>query len=291
MEFYSNGRTPERSMAEAASAFSNIVRTQTESEIMPLTFNENTKLGLNNTEVIPDNIKTWAESFRKYLAQTQNSQEESTEETSDKESVEDSSKEPSEEIDGTYHTKNSEEEFEIPKDVEKKLPETKGRDDNKNKAQTSKYAGKAYLFAKDYFKAGYNLGLSKNFIKNMFVKDILESGWGAKNQSPYNFGNIKATKNWKGNTVEGKDHDSEGNTISAKYKSYNSIEDYLRDEVALLKNTYKIKESDSIKTFTEKLLGLHRSQKKYKYATDPGYLNKILNNFMSCQKYNIFNYV
>lgn len=291
MEFYSNGRTPERSMAEAANAFSNIVRTQTESEIKPLTFNENTKLGLNSTEVIPDNIKSWAENFRKYLAQTQNSQEESTKETSDKEPSEEITEEPSEETNGTYYTKSSEKELEIPKDVEKKLPVTSGRKDNKNKEQTSKYAGKASLFAKDYFKAGYNLGLSKNFIMNMFVKDIFESGWGAKNQSPYNFGNIKISKNWKGNTVEGKDHDSEGNTIDAKYKSYNSIEEYLRDEVSLLKNTYKIKESDSIKTFAEKLLGLHSSQKKYRYATDPGYLNKILNNFISCQKYNIFNYV
>lgn len=293
MEFYANNRSPMRSMTEAAQAFSTIIRPEQSQEIKPLSFNA-PNLGEQEDSILPNHIKSFAEEFRNYInSLNQNKTDEEpvyTEDTAPEIPEEPQESSTSNIEYNTSNTTNVAEDIKS-KALESKMPKTIGRKDDKNKAQTSKYAGHPDQFVKDYFKAGYNLGLNKNLIMNMFVKDVIESGWGAKNQSPYNFGNIKKTKNWKGSVVEGQDQNKTGNVIDASYRSYSSIEEYLRDEVSLLKRVYKIKDDDSMKTFSEKLTGTHKHQAKFKYAEDPNYFMKLLNTYMTCQNNGIFNLV
>ncbi len=116
---------------------------------------------------------------------------------------------------------------------------------------------------KAYKKAGIT---SETAIKMLIAQDALESGWGSKAQGLYNYGNITTGSGWKGSYVNGHDHDTNGNSISAKFRSYDSIDDYVQDKLSLLKRLYDFKESDNIDQFVKKLTGNNKGKRKYAVA-------------------------
>lgn len=128
-------------------------------------------------------------------------------------------------------------------------------------------------WANDLINAYRKAGLNDNAIKNLLAKNALESGWGKYTQGNYNFGNITTGSSWKGNYVQGSDHDSKGNKISQKFRSYNSIDEYVEDEIQFLTRLYDFNQNDDFDTFIGKLQG--NNSGKRRYAEDKQYSTKV----------------
>ena len=117
----------------------------------------------------------------------------------------------------------------------------------------------------------YNV--SENGIRNLIAKNALESNWGKSAQGRYNYGNITTGSSWKGDFVNGHDHDGQGRPIRNKFRSYNSMEEFAKDEVDFLRRLYDFDDNDDIDTFTYKLQGGNKGGRHY--AEDPRYRNSI----------------
>lgn len=116
-------------------------------------------------------------------------------------------------------------------------------------------------------------GLSDNAIKNLLAKNALESGWGKSAQGAYNFGNITTGSSWKGRYVQGNDHNADGERISQKFRAYNSIDDYVSDEIDFLTRLYDFNQDDDFDTFIGKLQGNNKGKRRY--AEDRQYTSKV----------------
>lgn len=116
-------------------------------------------------------------------------------------------------------------------------------------------------------------GLNDNAIRNLIAKNALESGWGKSAQGDYNFGNITAGKYWKGRIVEGGDKNKKGEAITQKFRAYDTMDDYVKDEIQFLTNLYDFNQDDDLSTFLNKLQGGNSGKRHY--AEDPSYKNKI----------------
>ena len=116
-------------------------------------------------------------------------------------------------------------------------------------------------------------GLNDNAIKNLIAKNALESGWGKSAQGDYNFGNITTGSSWTGRFVQGKDHDANGKKISQKFRAYDSMDDYVKDEIQFLTKLYDFNQDDDFDTFIDKLQG--NNSGKRRYAEDKQYSNKV----------------
>lgn len=125
----------------------------------------------------------------------------------------------------------------------------------------------------DMINAYKKAGLSTNAIKNLLAKNALESGWGKSAQGSYNFGNLTTGKHWQGKYVDGKDHDSNGNQISNRFRAYDSLDDYVKDEIQFLTRLYEFDQNDDINTFLNKLQGGNSAKRKY--AGDKQYVNRV----------------
>lgn len=116
-------------------------------------------------------------------------------------------------------------------------------------------------------------GLSDNAIKNLIAKNSLESAWGASAQGDYNFGNMTAGKSWTGRIVEGNDKDKDGKPIKQRFRAYDSLDDFVKDEIQFLTKLYDFDQNDDLSTFLNKLQGGNKGKRKY--AEDPSYKNKV----------------
>lgn len=125
----------------------------------------------------------------------------------------------------------------------------------------------------DMTNAYKKAGLSDNAIKNLLAKNALESGWGKSAQGAYNFGNITTGSNWKGRYVQGNDHNADGERISQKFRAYNSIDDYVSDEIDFLTRLYDFNQDDDFDTFIGKLQGNNKGKRRY--AEDRQYTSKV----------------
>ena len=122
-------------------------------------------------------------------------------------------------------------------------------------------------------------GLSDNAIKNLLAKNSLESNWGTSTLSRYNnFGGITAGSFWKGDVIESKDKDKNGNPIKQKFRVYKSLDDYVKDEIQFLTKLYDFNQDDDINTFLNKLQGSNKGKRHY--AEDPSYKNKVKSNYL-----------
>ena len=83
----------------------------------------------------------------------------------------------------------------------------------------------------DITAAYKRVGLGENAIKNLLAKNALESGWGNSAQGDYNFGNITPGIRWTGRFVTGGDHNAAGQAITQKFRAYNSMDEFVKDEI------------------------------------------------------------
>lgn len=125
----------------------------------------------------------------------------------------------------------------------------------------------------DMITAYKKVGLNDNAIKNLIAKNALESNWGKSVQGDYNFGNITTGNSWTGKFTKGKDHDSNGREMSQKFRAYDSIDDYVKDEIQFLTKLYDFDQNDDLSTFLNKLQGGNKGNRKY--AEDPSYKTKV----------------
>lgn len=135
------------------------------------------------------------------------------------------------------------------------------------------YAGKRSQWIADMTAAYRRAGLSDNAIKNLMAKNALESGWGNTAQGDYNFGNITSGKYWKGRVVKGRDHNAAGKRISQTFRAYDSLDDYVKDEIQFLTRLYDFDQNDSIDVFINKLQGGNKGGRRYAEARD--YASKV----------------
>ena len=144
---------------------------------------------------------------------------------------------------------------------------------NNSNTWSSPYNTRRNQWISDMTASYKRAGLNDNAIKNLIAKNALESGWGKSAQGDYNFGNITTGSSWTGRFVQGKDHDANGKKISQRFRAYDSIDDYVKDEVQFLTKLYDFNQDDDFDTFIDKLQG--NNSGKRRYAEDKQYSNKV----------------
>ena len=137
-----------------------------------------------------------------------------------------------------------------------------------NESNSIKYSN-SENFISDLTNAYKAVGITnEDLLKLLIGQDALESNWGKNPVGNYNFGNIIVTPSFKGKYKEALDN---GN--KRKFRSYNSLSEYVQDKLRILNNTYQITNSDSIDSAISKLMGNNKG--KYKYAEAPNYANTL----------------
>ena len=137
-----------------------------------------------------------------------------------------------------------------------------------NESNSIKYSNPKN-FISDLTNAYKAAGITnEDLLKLLIGQDALETTWGKNPVGDYNFGNIIVTPSFKGKYKEALDN---GN--KRKFRSYNSLSEYVQDKLRILNNTYQITNSDSIDSAISKLMGNNKG--KYKYAESPNYANTL----------------
>lgn len=115
-------------------------------------------------------------------------------------------------------------------------------------------------------------GIDKTYAKWLASKDALETGWGevGHGAAHLNYGNITAGSNWTGKSYEGGDHDAKGRKIKQRFRAYDSINDYIEDQLNLLMGAKRYKDLfiGDVSGFADRLYSAG-------YAEDPRYANKV----------------
>ena len=146
-----------------------------------------------------------------------------------------------------------------------------------NKSSSIKYSN-SENFISDLTNAYKAAGITnEDLLKLLIGQDALETTWGKNPVGDYNFGNIIVTPSFKGKYKEALDN---GN--KRKFRSYNSLSEYVQDKLRILNNTYQITNSDSIDSAISKLMGNNKG--KYKYAESPNYANTLRTMVQSVNK-------
>lgn len=133
----------------------------------------------------------------------------------------------------------------------------------------STYKGKQGQWLTEMWAAYKKAGLSDNAIRNLLAKNSVESNWGESAQGAYNFGNITTGASWKGNYVVGTDYNASGKQIRQKFRTYNSLDEYVADEIQFLTQLYEFNPNDDFETFVNKLQGGNKWGRRY--AESPSY--------------------
>lgn len=135
------------------------------------------------------------------------------------------------------------------------------------KSWVNPYKGKRSKWMTDMTNAYKKAGLSDNAIKNLLTKNALESGYGTYAQGDFNFGNITAGKSWKGRIVNGRDSNKNGQAIKQQFRAYDSLDDYVKDEIQFLTSLYDFNPNDDFTTFSNKLQGANKDRRRYAEAS------------------------
>ncbi len=128
-------------------------------------------------------------------------------------------------------------------------------------------------------KAAKALGIDSSVL---IAQAALETGWGKKVinnsiESSHNLFNIKADRSWQGDKIS-KDtkeyHNNVAVTENAAFRSYNNYEESFKDFVQFLNQNPRyeraLQQTESSESFIK---GIHQAG----YATDPKYVDKVLN--------------
>lgn len=143
--------------------------------------------------------------------------------------------------------------------------------ENRVKSSNTYYYNNKEKWISDLTEAYKKAGITNpEALKYLLAQDALESGWGKSSQGSYNFGNLTTGSSWKGDYVQGKDKDANGNPILQKFRSYNSIDEYALDKVNFLTRLYDFNQNDNFQTFVSKLTGNNKGKRRYAEARNYG---------------------
>lgn len=143
-----------------------------------------------------------------------------------------------------------------------------GKSDRTEQNWENPYKNDRDLWIQDMIYAYKSIGLPDKAIKNLLAKNALESGWGKHAQGAYNFGNLTANTKWHGKYTQGTDKDASGKKITQKFRVYNSLEEFVRDEIKFLEDYYDFNPNDDFDTFISKLQGNNPGNKRYAAVKD-----------------------
>ena len=128
-----------------------------------------------------------------------------------------------------------------------------------------------------YTKALAAKGISTDYAKMLVAQDALESNWGKSSLAKdFNFGGIKAVKGVPFVEKETKEYDSkkEMHRTKSKFRKFNSLDDYVNYKIDLLSGKrYQAFIGDPSQFYFRVKAG--------GYATDPNYVEKLLNVYNS----------
>lgn len=121
-------------------------------------------------------------------------------------------------------------------------------------------------------------GVNPEMALILLSQDQLETGF-EHTQGKFNYGNI-TVGSYRGGTwkegddyVKGIDHDKNNKRIANRFRSYKSIDDYVKDKLAFLRDLYDVTPNENIDSFLEKMTGNNRSKRKY--AENTAYAEKV----------------
>ena len=145
--------------------------------------------------------------------------------------------------------------------------------------------GKIYTnpqdFVKDmteaYTKALIARGISTDYAKMLVAQDALESNWGKSSLAKdFNFGGIKAVRGTPFVEKETKEYDSKKGMYRTKsrFRKFKSLDDYVNYKIDLLSGK-------RYQAFTGDPSQFYSRIKAGGYATDPNYVEKLLNIYNS----------
>ena len=145
--------------------------------------------------------------------------------------------------------------------------------------------GKIYTnpqdFVKDmteaYTKALTARGISTDYAKMLVAQDALESNWGKSSLAKdFNFGGIKAVRGTTFVEKETKEYDSKKGIYrtKSKFRKFKSLDDYVNYKIDLLSGK-------RYQAFTGDPSQFYSRIKAGGYATDPNYVEKLLNIYNS----------
>lgn len=145
-------------------------------------------------------------------------------------------------------------------------PKVESASSQSNNRWENPYKDDPDKWLRDMTDAYKRAGLNDNAIRNLIAKNSLESGRGSHAQGAYNFGNITPGSKWKGDVVHGRDSNAEGKAISQRFRSYKSLDDFVKDEIQFLTSLYDFNQDDDFDTFSQKLQGNNKGGLKYAEA-------------------------
>ena len=111
------------------------------------------------------------------------------------------------------------------------------------------------LLAEAYIRAGID---NPDMIKYLVAQDRHESR--LKPQGEHNYSAITAEKGYKGRVFEGKDHNAKGEPITQRFREYDTVDDFVKDKIALLKRRYDFNANDTAEVFASKLDGNNKNK-------------------------------
>ena len=172
------------------------------------------------------------------------------------------------------------------KTVSEQIPQdTTESEQQTHMKKTESKNGKIYTnpqdFVKDmteaYTKALTARGISTDYAKMLIAQDALESNWGKSSLAKdFNFGGIKAVKGAPFVEKETKEYDSKKgmHRTKSKFRKFNSLDDYVNYKIDLLSGK-------RYQAFTGDPSQFYSRIKAGGYATDPNYVEKLLNVYNS----------
>lgn len=172
------------------------------------------------------------------------------------------------------------------KTVSEQIPQDTAESEQQTHTQkTESKNGKIYTnpqdFVKDmteaYTKALTARGISIDYAKMLVAQDALESNWGKSSLAKdFNFGGIKAVKGAPFVEKETKEYDSKKgmHRTKSKFRKFNSLDDYVNYKIDLLSGK-------RYQAFTGGPSQFYSRVKAGGYATDPNYVEKLINVYNS----------
>ena len=142
------------------------------------------------------------------------------------------------------------------------VPQQSKRYTDKNEFVSDLYAA--------YSSALKARGLDPSYAYMLVAQDALESAYGSKYSGNYNYGNITAIGNQS--YTPGKDKDGLGNTISQKFRNYNSLDEWVNAKIDLLNGK-------RYNAFTGDPSQFYDRVKAGGYAQDPNYVKKLTDTY------------
>lgn len=172
------------------------------------------------------------------------------------------------------------------KTISEQIPQDTTESEQQTHTQkTESKNGKIYTnpqdFVKDmteaYTKALTTRGISTDYAKMLVAQDALESNWGKSSLAKdFNFGGIKAVKGAPFVEKETKEYDSKKgmHKTKSKFRKFNSLDDYVNYKIDLLSGK-------RYQAFTGDPSQFYSRVKAGGYATDPNYVEKLINVYNS----------